>query len=106
MPSETKLSVGNGRRMRATARLSRQFYSTSGLPAADRHEAWVNRHWPSLAPVYRTTPLEPFDTRSESLQLGELNVHFTTITAQRWERDAAMRRSWDPDALAVAITIA
>jgi AraC-like DNA-binding protein len=92
--------------MRNRASLSRQYFSTSGLPAGDRHEAWVNRHWPSLAPVYRTTPLEPFDTASESLQLGALNVHFTAMTAQRWERDPAMRRSWDPDALAVAITVA
>ena len=94
--------------MRAAARLSRQLYSTSALPAADRHEAWVNRAWPSIAPVYRTTPLEAFNTSSESLQLGELAVHFTTMTAQRWERDPGFRRSRDPDAdaLGVAITIA
>jgi len=92
--------------MRSAARLPRQLYSTSDLPAADRHEAWVNRNWPSIAPVYRTTPLEPFNTATESLQLGDLSVHFTAMTAQRWERDSATRRSWDPDALAVAITIA
>jgi AraC-like DNA-binding protein len=94
--------------MMRAPRLSRRLYSTSALPAGDRHEAWVNRAWPSIAPVYRTTPLEAFDTSSESFQLGEIAVHFTTMTAQRWERNPALRRSRDAevDALAVAITIA
>jgi AraC-like DNA-binding protein len=92
--------------MRATARLGLQRYSTAGLPARHRHEAWVDRDWPSLAPIYRTTPLEPFDMVSDRLRLGDLVVHFTSMTAQRWERDAAMQRSFDPDALTVAITLA
>ena len=90
--------------MAARSLLSVQHYSTTHLPAADRHEAWVNRHWPSLAPIFRTAPLEPFDTRSETLRLGDLSIVFATITAQRWTRDRSMLRSGDPDALLVAIT--
>jgi AraC-like DNA-binding protein len=92
--------------MRAAARLALQRYSTADIPARDRHEAWVSRDWPSLAPIYRTTPLEPFDVVSDRLRLGDLVVHFTSMTAQRWERDAAMQRSCNPNALTVAITLA
>jgi AraC-like DNA-binding protein len=81
-------------------------YSTSHLPPADRHEAWTNRDWPSLAPAFRTRPHEPFDARSTSVRLGEVSIHYSRITGQRWTRDAAMMRSFDPDALTVAITLA
>lgn len=92
--------------MRGSSMLSVQYYSTADLPAAERHEAWVGRHWPSLAPIFRTAPLEPFDTRSETLQIGELAIVFSTITAQRWTRDRSMLRSSDPDSLLVIITAA
>jgi len=80
-------------------------FSTRDLPAQDRHEAWVNRDWPSLAPAYRTEPLEPFAVASDSLRLGELSVHYTTITAQRWIRDQAMLHSRGLDALTIALTL-
>lgn len=92
--------------MRSAARLAIQHYSTAELPARDRHEAWANRGWPSMAPAFRTTPLQPFDTASDWLRLGELVIHYTRMTGQRWERDAAMLRSHHPDALSVAITLA
>ena len=38
-------------------------YSSTDVAPQDRHEAWVNRDWPSLAPLYRTVPLEPFIER-------------------------------------------
>jgi AraC-like DNA-binding protein len=91
--------------MRAATGVAIERYSTSDLPTADRHEAWANRDWPSLAPIYRTTPTEPFDIVSYRLQLGHIAVQYCTITGQRWERDAAMRRSHNPDALCVAITV-
>ena len=81
-------------------------YSSTDIAPQERHEAWVNRDWPSLAPLFRTVPLEPFAVASESLRLGEIVVHYTAITAQRWTRDRAMLRSWAPDALTVALTLA
>ena len=91
--------------MRSMARLELHHFSTNDVPARDRHAAWVNRDWPSLAPMYRTEPLEPFAVSSESVRLGEIIVHYTTITAQRWTRDLSTLRSWAPDALAVALTL-
>lgn len=91
--------------MRSRSGLGLHRFSTSDVPAQDRHETWVNRDWPSLAPVYRTEPLEPFAVASESLRLGQIFVHYTTITAQRWIRDRDMLRSWGPDALTVVLTL-
>lgn len=91
--------------MGSAGRIELHSYSSADIPARDRHEAWVNRCWPSLAPVYRTDPMEPFAVASESFQLGEIFVSYTTITAQRWTRDAATLRSWGPDALVVALTL-
>ena len=89
-----------------SGKLALHHYSTSDLPAADRHEAWTQRDWPSLAPAFRTIPLESFDASSTSLRLGDVSVHYSRITGQRWTRDARMMRSFDPDALTVAITLA
>ncbi len=81
-----------------------QRFTTTNLPPADRHEAWLNRGWPSLAPTYLTMPLEPFDTTSEQLVLGSLAIHFAQLTGMQWRRDQSMIRSWNPDSLIVAIT--
>lgn len=81
-------------------------YATVDLSPADRHEAWIHRDWPSLAPVYRTIPSEPFDVVSERIQLGHLAITYCGITGQRWERDASMLRSHNPDAMCLAITLA
>jgi AraC-like DNA-binding protein len=90
----------------ASSKLSLHHYSTASLSPADRHEAWTQRDWPSLAPAFRTAPLEPFNARSTSVRLGELSVHYSHITGQRWTRDSGMMKSYDPDALAIAITVA
>jgi len=91
--------------MRFARRLELLHFSTKEVPARDRHEAWVNRGWPSLAPIYRTEPLVPFAVSSESLGLGEIVIHYVTMTGQRWTRDAAMLRSGATDALVVALTL-
>lgn len=81
-----------------------QRFTTNHLPPNDRYEAWLHRGWPSLAPTYLTTPLEPFDTTSDHFSLGSLVIHSAQVTGQQWRRDQAMIRSWNPDALIVAIT--
>jgi AraC-like DNA-binding protein len=89
-----------------SGRLKLDHYSTTDLPPAERHEAWSHRDWPSLAPAYRTVPLEPFDTQTASIRLGEVSVHYARITGQRWTRDHKMMRSFDSDALTAVITLA
>lgn len=86
--------------------LNLEHYTTRHLAPADRHEAWVNRDWPSIAPLYRTVPTEPFNSVSDRLRIGSLIVHYSRITAQHWERSADRLRSHDPDNLNVTITLA
>jgi len=85
--------------------LSLQGFSTDALPAGQRHEAWAQRDWPSLAPAYRCTPLEPFDVASERLQLDGITIQFAEVTGQSWVRDASMIKSWTPDCLLIALTV-
>jgi AraC-like DNA-binding protein len=89
----------------ASQNLSLHHYSTSDLPPADRHDHWTQRDWPSPAPAFRTIPLEPFDTTCVSVRLGDVSIHYTRMSSQRWTRDARTMRSFDPDALAVPITL-
>jgi len=91
--------------MRSVKSLCVEHYSTDGFFPNDRHEAWINRDWPSLAPVYRTVPTEPFDISSDLLRLGHLSITYCRISAQRWERDSSMVRSHNPDALCMAVTV-
>jgi AraC-like DNA-binding protein len=91
--------------MTAGKRIEAQRFSTAAVAKRERHEAWLHRDWPSLAPIYRTIPTESFDVLSDRLRLDDLVLHYTTITAQRWVRDSAQLRSFDPDHLTVALTL-
>lgn len=92
--------------MASNDRIVVERFATTDLPPQHRYEAWVNRGAPGIAPLYRTTPLEPFDIASELFRLGEVTFFYCTITAQRWERDRAAIRARDADDLTVAITLA
>lgn len=92
--------------MASNDRIVVERFATTDLPPQSRYDAWLNRGAPGIAPLYRTTPLEQFDTASELFRLGEVSVFYCTITAQRWERDARAIRASDPDAMTVAITLA
>lgn len=87
----------------APRRIRSDFFSTAGLAAADRHEAWENRGWPSLAPLYATEPVGPFQTSSQTAHFGGVTAIYADMTAQRWERDAAMVRARAHDALGINI---
>jgi len=78
-------------------------FSTHGIAPRDRHEAWANRHWPSIAPLYETTPLEAFDNAIETVDLGPLKLFYSHISSQRYDRGAEMLRSYDPEALNVLL---
>lgn len=61
-------------------------YSTKDLPPAARYQAWLDRGWPRVAPIFRTVPTEPFNTVMENASLGRLQILYTEITAMTWER--------------------
>lgn len=80
-------------------------YSTDDLPPGERYRAWYLRDWPRTRPIYRTEPTEPFNTRWESAQLGELMFVHTEITGMRWERRAQDIRVSDFDPIIVNMMI-
>lgn len=61
-------------------------YSTDDLPPDERYQAWLDRGWFRVAPIFRTVPAEPFNTTIESAAAGRLLVMYTEITAMSWER--------------------
>lgn len=84
-----------------SGRIRYDLYSTESFAPSDRHEAWQNRMWPSLAPLYATLPQVPFDTSSMTAHFGGLSLAYVDMTGQSWRRDAAMVRSRPHDALGV-----
>ncbi|WP_066823532.1 helix-turn-helix domain-containing protein [Sphingomonas mali] len=90
--------------MRSTPRLRLRHFTTT--PGATSHAAWVERPWPSIGALYRTTPREPFAASAVSLLLGDVIVHRADFTAQHWVRDADLIAANDPGTLNVAITLA
>lgn len=78
-------------------------FSTSGIAPRDRHEAWSNRLWPSIGPLFESKPTEDFHNATETIDLGPLKLFYSTITASEWERSSSMLRSYDPEALNVLL---
>lgn len=61
-------------------------YSTSGIAPAERHEAWSDRGWPSVAALFESTPIGPFSTSAQNVQLDGIAVSYSTGTARLLER--------------------
>lgn len=80
-------------------------FSTDGLAPRDRHEAWANRLWPNIGPLFESRPTEDFHNRTDTVDLGTLKLFYSDISASAWERSAAMLRSHDPDALNVLLML-
>ncbi|MGQ2989427.1 MAG: helix-turn-helix transcriptional regulator [Brevundimonas sp.] len=78
-------------------------FSTDDLPQEERYRAWYLRDWPRAEPIYRTEPIEPFDTRWVSAQLGPVMFARVEITAMRWERRLADVRNSDFDPIIVSM---
>lgn len=80
-------------------------YSTGHLPPEARYADWCDRSWPRAAPIYRTTPSEPFDTWWETAQLGLVTFVHTRITGMRWERRLSDIRQSDFDPIIVNMMV-
>ena len=80
-------------------------WSTHDLPPEERYRTWYLRDWPRSEPIFRTEPSEPFNTRWESVQLGQVTFVHTEITGMRWERRAQDIRVSDFDSIIVNMMI-
>ena len=70
-------------------------FSTEDVPPERRYQAWLDRDWPRVDPIYRTTPTEPFNVLMESAVVGGLMFVRTEITGMTWERRAQDIRDCD-----------
>lgn len=80
-------------------------YSTDHLPPEERYRTWLSRSWPRVDAIYRTQPIEPFNTLFESVQLGDVLFVHAEITGLRWERRLQDIRSSDFDPIIVNMMI-
>ena len=80
-------------------------FSTDNLPTDTRYKAWLLRDWPRRQDIYITEPTEPFSTRWESAQLGDVMFVYTEITAMRWERRASDILSSDFDPIIINMMV-
>jgi AraC-like DNA-binding protein len=80
-------------------------FTTDAFAAADRHEAWANRGWPAIGPVFETVPIGAFHNRSERFALGEVAIHRSDMAAQRYHRPATLARRDGFDGLMAEILL-
>jgi AraC-like DNA-binding protein len=80
-------------------------FTTSHLPPEERYRAWLARDWPRAQSIFRTEPIEPFDTSWESAQLGPIMFVYTEITGQRWERRLQDIRTSDFDPIIISMLV-
>lgn len=80
-------------------------YATAHLPPGARHADWLARTWPRVDAIYRTEPIEPFDTHFESAELGDIIFVYAEITGMRWERRLQDIRVSDFDSIIVSMMV-
>ena len=80
-------------------------FSTAGIPAEDRHEAWAERGFPSIAAVFSSEPVGEFSTSAESVLLGGVVVSYTEGTARQLNRTAEKIAADRIDVLGIGIIL-
>jgi len=80
-------------------------FTTDAFAPADRHEAWANRDWPAIGPLFETRPTGPFHNRSERFALGSVAVHVSEMGGQEYRRTAARARRDGVDGLIVELLL-
>lgn len=80
-------------------------YSTAGIAPAERHEAWSDRGWPSVAALFDSTPIGPFSTSAENVYLDGIAVSYSTGTARLLERTPARIAADRIDILGVGVLL-
>lgn len=80
-------------------------YSTDNVAPADRHDAWVERGWPSIAAVFKSTPQGQFSTSADLVVLGGVMVSYAQGTARQLERTAEKAAEDGMDVLGVGVLL-
>jgi len=81
-------------------------FTTDAFLPAHRHEAWVNRDWPAIGPIFDAVPTGAFHNHSERMSLGGLTIHYSDMAAQSYARTARRARRDGVDGLMVELLLA
>jgi hypothetical protein len=66
--------------------IRRGHYTTAELAADGAHDLWSERGWPSVAALFKSTPIGAFSTSADDFGLGEIIVSYASGTARVLER--------------------
>ena len=80
-------------------------YEAAGATSADRHAAWAERPWPSVAALFRSEPIGAFATTATQVEFDGLVVQYAEGTARRFDRPAARIRADGIDVLGVGVQL-
>lgn len=61
-------------------------YSTADLTAGNAHASWSERGWPSVAALFKSTPIGPFSTTADDFGIGDVVISYTEGSARVLER--------------------
>jgi hypothetical protein len=67
-------------------KVRRGHYTTDAVPLAKRHDNWSERGWPSVAALFKSTPIGDFSTSAEDVTLDDIAISFASGTARLLER--------------------
>lgn len=66
--------------------IRRARYSTAGLAAGVAHASWSERGWPSIAALFKSTPIGAFSTSADDFGVEDIAISYASGTARVLER--------------------
>lgn len=64
----------------------RSHYSTTGIHPDERHDSWSERGWPSIAALFRSSPIGDFSTSADDFHFGGVTLSYAFGTARLLDR--------------------
>jgi AraC-like DNA-binding protein len=78
-------------------------FSTDHIPLRDRHDIWRNCRPRSVAQMFETTPVELFATQADYVRLDTLELIFSCVSGQAYDRTRKMVSADGIDHLGVSV---
>ncbi len=78
-------------------------YSTDEIPPDERHSAWAARSFPSVAAIFESVPVGPFQTTADRVELDGLLLQYAEGGARTLDRSATRADADGIDMLGVNV---
>jgi len=85
--------------------IGRSRYSAAEAARGDAHARWSERGWPSIAALFKSTPIGPFATSADDFSLNGVIVSYASGTARVLERTPERIAADGIDILGVGLLI-